>query len=134
MVFPCVFDDLFALQDPRRMVPVGPSEGASTLLVPKLEVDTNTSLSSGFSAADAPTGTRSLRSEVIAPTNWRDPRATLYMRANRSSVGPSYVQVKQESVQEPVELERIDITDPAHPLSPLPRSGIPLAQGTGATI
>lgn len=56
------------------------------------------------------------------------------MRANRSSVCPSYAHVKQESMQEPVELESIDINDPALPLSPLPRSGIPLTQGTATVI
>lgn len=112
----------------------GPSEGATALLIPKLEVETNVVPATGFSAANVQTATLNLDSTSNAPTNLRDPRATFHLHANNRPIGPSLVQVKQEPKQEPVEAENLGISDPALPLSPPPQSGISLAQGTATTI
>lgn len=112
----------------------GPSEGATALLIPKLEVETNVVPATGFSAANVQTATLNLESTSNAPTNLRDPRATFHLHANHRPIGPSLVQVKQEPKQEPVEAENLGISDPALPLSPPPQSGISLAQGTATTI
>lgn len=112
----------------------GPSEGATALLIPKLEVETNVVPATGFSAANVQTATLNLDSTSNAPTNLRDPRATFHLHANHRPIGPSLVQVKQEPKQEPVEAENLGISDPALPLSPPPQSGISLAQGTATTI
>jgi len=127
-------DDLFALQDPRRMNPVGPSEGATALLIPKLEVETNAVPATGLSAANAQTAALNLESASNVPTNLRDPRATFHLHANHRPVGPAHVQVKQEPKQEPIEAENLGISDAALPLSPPPQPGIPLAQGMATTM
>ncbi|KAG0626679.1 hypothetical protein M758_2G143300 [Ceratodon purpureus] len=118
-------------KDPRRMEarPAGPSEGVTALLIPKLEVETNVVPAAGLSGATAQAGASlNLESTSNAPTNLRDPRATFHLQANNRQGGPSPIQVKQESKQEPIEAEHLGNSDPALPLSPPPQSGISLAQ------
>lgn len=116
------------------MNPVGPSEGGTALLTPKLEPEMNAVPSTNLSAPNAQTAALNLESTSNAPTNLRDPRASFHLHANHRPVGPSLVQVKQEPKQEPIEAENLGNSDPALPLSPPPQSGISLAQGMATTV
>lgn len=129
-------DDLFALQDPRRMEsrPAGPPEGVTALLTPKLEVEINVVPATGLSGANVQMGALlNVKSTSNALTNLRDPRATFHLQANHRPGGASPVLVKQEPKQEPIEAEHLGNSDPVLPLSP-PPAGISHVQGMLTSI